>query len=321
MFFYVYKQLSVFHFKSSVSSVSSVLSNCAFFNHNMVDENTEYHEEGDYNIRGFWDYISLKTNRYTPPADLWTYLEENDIILDDIPDGVEIPDDLLKQKQTRDMRKNDEKFWNYICCKIRRFTPPKNLIKYLLDNDLDFSDMSKDIWIPVEVLNSTKPFHSSLIKKRNEFNLNLNLGGMQPQPSTSNETCSVMLTESPFSPLQLESVILTESPFSPLQLEMIPSQPSTSNETCSVMLTEPPSSSLRLEMIPPQRPILNDPTDLFCQEMMWMSPPPPTLLPINTPHSSIICKYCGVIFCFCKWSLEWHRSHRQEAHLLRCYEK
>ncbi|XP_074029431.1 uncharacterized protein isoform X4 [Leptinotarsa decemlineata] len=188
-------------------------------------------------------------------------------------------------------------------------------------SDLDFSDMSKDIWIPVEVLNSTKPFHSSLIKKRNEFNLNLNLGGMQPQPSTSNETCSVMLTESPFSPLQLESVILTESPFSPLQLEMIPSQPSTSNETCSVMLTEPPSSSLRLEMIPPQRPILNDPTDLFCQEMMWMSPPPPTLLPINTPHSSIICKYCGVIFCFCKWSLEWHRSHRQEAHLLRCYEK
>ncbi|XP_074027823.1 uncharacterized protein [Leptinotarsa decemlineata] len=309
MFFYVYKQLSVFHFKSSVSSVSSVLSNCAFFNHNMVDENTEYHEEGDYNIRGFWDYISLKTNRYTPPADLWTYLEENNIILDDIPDGVEIPDDLLRQKQTRDMRKNDEKFWNYICYKIRRFTPPKNLIKYLLDNDLDFSDMSKDIWIPMEVLNSTKPFHSSLTKERNKLNLNLNFGGLQPQPSTSNENCSVMLTEPPVSPLRLEmipsqpstsnekcSVMLTEPPFSPLRLEMIPSQPSTSNEncsvmlteppvsplrlemipsqpstsngTCSVMLTEPPSSSLRLEMIPPQRPIVNDPTDLFCQEMM-----------------------------------------------------
>ncbi|XP_074026616.1 uncharacterized protein isoform X2 [Leptinotarsa decemlineata] len=61
--------------------------------------------------------------------------------------------------------------------------------------------------------------------------------------------------------------------------------------------------------------------NIFCPKTVTMSPAPPTLLPIDTPHSSIICKRCGVTFCFCPWSLEWHQSHRQDlAMYYKCNE-
>ncbi|KAJ8932326.1 hypothetical protein NQ318_020655 [Aromia moschata] len=41
------------------------------------------------------------------------------------------------------------------------------------------------------------------------------------------------------------------------------------------------------------------------------STPPPTLYPIDTPWYTKECRDCGIMFCFCSKSLEWHQPHRE----------
>ncbi|KAG5864371.1 hypothetical protein JTB14_034246 [Gonioctena quinquepunctata] len=57
-------------------------------------------------------------------------------------------------------------------------------------------------------------------------------------------------------------------------------------------------------------------SELLCYETLTTtspvstSPGPPTLLPLNTPFATNMCKYCQIHFCFCDWSVEWHKAHR-----------
>ncbi|KAG5864128.1 hypothetical protein JTB14_017785 [Gonioctena quinquepunctata] len=57
-------------------------------------------------------------------------------------------------------------------------------------------------------------------------------------------------------------------------------------------------------------------SELLCYETLtttspvYTSPGPPTLLPLNTPFATKMCKYCQIHFCFCDWSVEWHKAHR-----------